>query len=62
MPHKFSIGQTVVFMPRPGELTSKSEAVIERLLPSDGTEFQYHIRTVPDGTERRVGEGQLRQT
>jgi hypothetical protein len=60
MTHKFKIGQAVVFFPGFGELTSKSEAVVKRLLPWDGAEFQYHIQTVPEGIERRALESQLR--
>ncbi len=44
------------------QLTSKSEAVVKKLLPFDGEEFQYHIQTVPEGTERRELESKLRQT
>jgi hypothetical protein len=58
--HKFSIGQAVIFVPRPGEFTATSEAVVKRLLPSIGSEFQYHVQIVADGIERRALESQLR--
>ena len=60
--HKFSVGQVVIFEPRAGESTSTSEAVVKRLLPWNGAEFQYHVQIASNGIERRALEGQLRQT
>jgi hypothetical protein len=61
MSHKFSIGQAVMFTPGPVEvLESTVKGKITRLLPIDGTQYQYYVQAEPDGLERRVREDQLR--
>jgi hypothetical protein len=58
--HKFSIGQTVFYtsnmMARPG--TNGSYRVV-RLLPPDGDDFQYRIKSVGEAYERVAKESQL---
>jgi hypothetical protein len=51
-----------VFKPDAGEVISglATRATIMRLLPTQGTENQYHIQLEADGLQRRVRENQLR--
>ncbi len=61
MSHKFSLGQAVMLTAGAGAVfNSVAVGKITRLLPKEGTEYQYHIRIEPDGIERRVWESQLR--
>jgi hypothetical protein len=60
MSHKFGLGQVVVFTPGFGEvLTTATRGVIQRLLPKDGADYQYHVQIDPDGPARRAREDQL---
>lgn len=58
--HKFSIGQTVFFtsnmMARPGSDGSYS---VVRLLPPDGDDYQYRIKSIGEAYERVAKESQL---
>ena len=58
--HKFDIGETVEFNPGgsypPAARGSYSGL---RQLPSEGVDYQYRIKSVTDGQERMVREGQL---
>jgi hypothetical protein len=58
--HRFSVGQTVYFtarsMGRSG--TSGSYKVI-KLLPSDGDDYQYRIKSTDETFERVAKESQL---
>jgi hypothetical protein len=59
--HNFSIGEIVVFSPGSGgALAVPTRGKITRLLPKEGTEYQYHIRFGPNGEQRMVQESQLR--
>jgi hypothetical protein len=59
--HKFSLGETVVFSPGSGRaLAVPTRGKISRLLPKEGTEYQYHIQFGPNGEQRMAREGQLR--
>jgi hypothetical protein len=58
--HKYKVGQTLRFVPgifesgsRPGDYT------VVRLLPPEGGENQYRIKSSTDGHERVVREHQL---
>lgn len=60
MSHKYIVGQPVLFSPglqdagvRPGSCT------VTRLLPKEGSEYQYHVQCAADGLQRRVQERQL---
>ena len=57
--HKFSVGQVVDFaelrLARP--IVSRYE--ITRLLPSDGIQFQYRIKTAGETFERMAKEDEL---
>jgi hypothetical protein len=60
MSHKFSLGQAVVFTPGACEvLNVATKGTITRLLPKDGTDYQYHVQVDPDGPARRARENQL---
>jgi hypothetical protein len=58
--HKFSVGQTVYFtsgpMGRPG---SNGSYKVVRLLPWDGEDYQYRIKSSGEAFERVAKESQL---
>ena len=59
MSHKFTVGQSVVFTPGIGEVAANKlpvRATVTRLLPRNGTDYQYHIQVVTDGLLRRAQE------
>ena len=58
--HKFKVGQVVDFAePRLAMPTVRGRYEIVRLLPSDGSQFQYRIKAVGESLERMAKEGQL---
>jgi hypothetical protein len=58
--HKFQIGQTVYFTSRLlGHLSSNGTYQIVRLLPSDGDDYQYRIKSAAEAFERVAKESQL---
>jgi hypothetical protein len=58
--HKFQIGQTVYFTSRPvGQMAADSTYRIVRLLPSNGDEYQYRIKSAGEAFERVARESQL---
>ena len=61
--HKFSIGQTVVFTAKPiGQMAVDSTYEVMKLLPSDGLDFQYRIKSAKETFERVAKESQLART
>ena len=61
MSRKFSLGQSVVFMPGDFEvLKTATRGTITRLLPKEGADYQYHVQVETDGPGRRARENQLR--
>ncbi|WP_428491019.1 hypothetical protein [Rhodopila sp.] len=59
--HKFSLGQRLVFKPGTEFMVRISaRCSVTRLLPKEGAEYQYYVRTELDGQLRRVLESQLR--
>jgi hypothetical protein len=58
--HKFQIGQTVCFTSRPvGHMTANDIYRIVKLLPSDGEDYQYRIKSANEAFERVAKESQL---
>jgi hypothetical protein len=58
--HKFEIGQTVYFTSRPiGHMAANSTYQVVKLLPSDGADYQYRIKSVNEAFERVARESQL---
>jgi hypothetical protein len=58
--HKFQIGQTVYFTSRPiGQMAANGTYKVVRLLPSDGEEQQYRIKSAEEAFERVAKESQL---
>jgi len=58
--HKFQIGQTVYFTSRPvGQMAADSTYRIVKLLPSDGDDYQYRIKSANEAFERVAKESQL---
>jgi hypothetical protein len=58
--HKFTVGQTVYFtsglIGRPG---SNGSYRVVRLLPPEGDDYQYRIKSVGEAYERVAKESQL---
>ena len=58
--HKFRLGQTVYFTAKPlGHMTANGSYQIVKLLPSDGEEHQYRIKSTDEAFERVARESQL---
>jgi hypothetical protein len=58
--HKFQIGQTVYFTSRPiGHMARNSTYQVVKLLPSDGSDYQYRIKNPNEAFERVARESQL---
>ncbi len=58
--HKFEIGQTVSFTSRPlGHMATNGTYRIVKLLPSDGDDYQYRIKSATEAFERVAKESQL---
>jgi hypothetical protein len=58
--HKFQIGQTVYFTSRPvGQMAANDIYRIVKLLPSDGDDHQYRIKSANEAFERVAKESQL---
>ncbi|MEA2903152.1 MAG: hypothetical protein QOG83_28 [Alphaproteobacteria bacterium] len=61
--HKFQIGQTVYFTSRPvGHMSADSAYRVVKLLPSDGEDYQYRIKSANEAFERVAKESQLDRT
>jgi hypothetical protein len=58
--HKFHIGQTVYFTSRPiGQMAANGTYQVVKLLPSDGDDYQYRIKSADEAFERVAKESQL---
>ena len=58
--HRFKVGKTVHFTPRGlDRATPSGQYQIVRLVPADGVDNQYRIKSVADGHERVAKENQL---
>ena len=58
--HKFQIGQAVYFTSRPiGHMAADGTYRIVKLLPSDGDDYQYRIKSASEAFERVAKESQL---
>jgi hypothetical protein len=58
--HKFQIGQTVYFTSRPiGHMAANGTYRVMKLLPSDGEDYQYRIKSTDEAFERVAKESQL---
>lgn len=58
--HKFAIGQTVRYSPGRQSYSGPGGSYkIVRLLPAEGNDYQYRVKSGTDGHERVVKESQL---
>jgi hypothetical protein len=58
--HKFQIGHTVYFTSRPiGHMATNGSYRVVKLLPSDGDDYQYRIKSTEEAFERVAKESQL---
>ena len=61
--HKFRPGQTVYFTSKPlGHMAANGTYQIMKLLPSDGEEHQYRIKSTSEAFERVARESQLERS
>lgn len=59
--HKFGLGQDLVFTPGAEFMVRiPARCHVTRLLPKEGADYQYYVRTELDGQQRRAWESQLR--
>jgi len=60
-PHSFAVGQSVEFVPVRFEGNApRGFYTVVRLLPNDGQDREYRVKSKHDGHERVVRESQLR--
>ncbi len=60
--HSFAVGQMLEFDPGKFDGTNTRGAyTVVRLLPNDGSDREYRVRSARDGHERVVRESQLRR-
>ncbi len=57
--HKFNVGQTVHFVPRPFEPAAQGLYKVIRQLPGDDGEFGYRVKSTAEPHERVAKESQL---
>lgn len=58
--HKFKVGQSVGFSPnRSGIPASSREYKIIKLMPTEGVELQYRIKSIAEPFERVAKESEL---
>jgi hypothetical protein len=63
MPHKYRVGQMVSYSPGIFRLPAhEAPYKVTMLLPSDGTENQYRIKSLSEPHERMARESQLSGT
>jgi hypothetical protein len=63
MLHKFTIGQSVSFVSGGvGRVAAIGDYEIVRLLPADGDDFQYRIKSLRESYERVAKESQLERS
>jgi hypothetical protein len=66
-PHKYKVGQRVRFFQHTSTLSARKEEPkayferyeVTRLLPNNGTEFQYRIKACTGSEERVVTESEI---
>ena len=60
--HSFTVGQMLEFDPGKFDGTAaRGSYAVVRLLPNDGSDREYRVRSARDGHERVVRESQLRR-
>ena len=60
--HSFAVGQMLEFDPGKFDGTAaRGTYAVVRLLPNDGSDREYRVRSARDGHERVVRESQLRR-
>jgi hypothetical protein len=57
--HKFKVGQLVSYVPGLLGVATRGIYMVTRLLPPQGEEFQYRIKSVDEPYERVVQESLL---
>jgi hypothetical protein len=60
MPHKYHVGETVYFTsPTFGRASASGNYTVVKLLPSEGDDYQYRIKSSGEAFERVAKESQL---
>ncbi len=58
--HRYSVGETVQFLPGPLDANvTRGAYIVVRLMPSESKDLQYRVKHSQDGYERVVRESQL---
>ncbi|HRN83798.1 MAG TPA: hypothetical protein PK857_03180 [Hyphomicrobium sp.] len=57
--HTFKLGQVVTYHPPKGAVSRSSMYRVSKLLPIEGGELKYRIKSATDNCERVASEGQL---
>jgi len=57
--HRFKLGQVVTYHPPKGSTSSSSMYRVLKLLPVEGGQVKYRIKSATDNCERVATEGQL---
>jgi hypothetical protein len=57
--HKFKAGEAVTVVPRRYDPRLRGSFTVVRILPTERGSNTYHIRSVVDGHERVVMEGEI---
>ena len=61
--HKYRLGQTVYFTSKPlGHMAANGTYQIVKLLPPEGDEHQYRIKSTSEAFERVAKESQLERS
>jgi hypothetical protein len=59
-PHKYRVGETVYYTsPSFGRAAASGSYTVVKLLPSDGDDYQYRIKSSGEAFERVAKESQL---
>jgi len=60
MPHKYRVGDTVYYTsPSFGRAAASGSYTVVKLLPSEGDDYQYRIKSSGEAFERVAKESQL---
>ena len=59
MPHKFKIGEIVTVRPAVSRNVPGGVYEVTKLLPHNGSEFEYHVKSAREEHERLARESEL---
>ena len=59
--HKFEVGQTVMYIAPFSHAAAAADYKVTHLLPPEGNDYQYRIKSAAEPHERVVKESQLQR-